>query len=118
LKKHDLRLHLDDFGTGYSSLSYLHRIPVEALKKSIGSSSPRWHRPRQPVDRAEHVSLARALDIQVIAEGVETPAQLETLPPSSSATRRGLPAGPSAGGGQRRRRCSSAGPSAGRSPVA
>jgi diguanylate cyclase (GGDEF)-like protein/PAS domain S-box-containing protein len=79
LKGHNLKLHLDDFGTGYSSLSYLHRIPVEALKidRTFINEMARDHVSASIVQSI--VSLARVLDIQVIAEGVETRAQLETL---------------------------------------
>jgi diguanylate cyclase (GGDEF)-like protein len=72
---------LDDFGTGYSSLSYLHSLPLRMLKidqvfvqeldKDGNTSSIR-------VVEAI-LALARALDIQVIAEGIETDAQHDIL---------------------------------------
>jgi diguanylate cyclase (GGDEF)-like protein len=71
-----LELQLDDFGTGYSSLSALHRLPVRALK--VDRSFLR----RLEADTGTSqlvrtiVLLARGLDLAVIAEGVETPAQL------------------------------------------
>jgi EAL domain-containing protein (putative c-di-GMP-specific phosphodiesterase class I) len=79
LRDAGLRIALDDFGTGYSSLSYLSRLPLDALK----------------IDRsfihgmAEHadgtsivtaiISLAQALRLKVIAEGVETEQQAQLL---------------------------------------
>jgi diguanylate cyclase (GGDEF)-like protein len=72
---------LDDFGTGYSSLNYLHSLPLRLLKidqtfvqKLDGASS---HNSTTVV--AAIVALARALHIQVIAEGVETLAQRSAL---------------------------------------
>lgn len=72
---------LDDFGTGYSSLSYLHSLPLRMLK--IDQSFVReLDKPRNTNSStvvAAILALARALDIQVIAEGIETPAQREAL---------------------------------------
>src|SRR5829696_3226288 len=70
---------VDDFGTGYSSLAYLSRLPVDTMKI-----------PKQFIDEVtgsrEHHALARAvielgaaLDLKVIAEGIETPEQISAL---------------------------------------
>jgi EAL domain-containing protein (putative c-di-GMP-specific phosphodiesterase class I) len=74
-----VRLVLDDFGTGYSALASLKRFPLAAVKldqlftAEIGPGST-----EAPITRAV-VALGHALDILVIAEGVETAAQLAFL---------------------------------------
>jgi diguanylate cyclase (GGDEF)-like protein/PAS domain S-box-containing protein len=78
LKKLRVEIHLDDFGTGYSSLSYLHRLPTDALKidRSFVAQID-CHKERVIVQAI--VELAHNLGQRVIAEGVETPAQLNVL---------------------------------------
>jgi EAL domain-containing protein (putative c-di-GMP-specific phosphodiesterase class I) len=70
---------IDDFGTGYSSLSYLHRFPVNTIK--IDQSFIREIREpdgHYPVVLAI-ISIAKGLGLNVVAEGVETPAQAAYL---------------------------------------
>jgi EAL domain-containing protein (putative c-di-GMP-specific phosphodiesterase class I) len=79
LREFGVRVAIDDFGTGYSSLSHLKRFPIDTLKVDktfvAGIDS----------DRGDHaivaavIALARALEIDVVAEGVETEAQLDAL---------------------------------------
>lgn len=73
------QLSVDDFGTGYSSLSRLVDLPVDLAKidKSFVASLPEQHRWSRFVDGVLH--LAGTLDLQVIAEGVETSAQADHL---------------------------------------
>jgi diguanylate cyclase (GGDEF)-like protein len=79
LKALGVRLYIDDFGTGYSALSYLHRLPIDGLKidrsfiKRMGD-----HGENQQVVKTI-MMLARDMNINVIAEGLETARQLEQI---------------------------------------
>jgi EAL domain-containing protein (putative c-di-GMP-specific phosphodiesterase class I) len=79
LRSLGVRISLDDFGTGYSSLSYLHSLPLDSLKiakpfvdKLVGNG-------REAGFISMIVDLARTLELDVIAEGIETSTQLEAL---------------------------------------
>jgi diguanylate cyclase len=79
LKSLQIQISIDDFGTGYSSLGYLHRFPIDTLKidrsfvNQIQSESQNYH----VVDTI--ITLSKQLGLSVIAEGIETPQQLEWL---------------------------------------
>jgi len=72
---------LDDFGTGYSSLSYLHSLPLRMLKidKAFVQELDKSSNTNSTTVVAAILALARALDIHVIAEGIETRAQRDAL---------------------------------------
>jgi EAL domain-containing protein (putative c-di-GMP-specific phosphodiesterase class I) len=70
---------IDDFGTGYSSLSYLKRLPVSYLKVDRSFVDDLDSRPEDIELVAGITGLAHALDLDVIAEGVENHSQLEKL---------------------------------------
>jgi EAL domain-containing protein (putative c-di-GMP-specific phosphodiesterase class I) len=74
-----LHLAVDDFGSGYSSLAYLQRLPVETLKidRTFIAGVGEQQDSTAIVDAV--VSLARALRLSTVAEGIETPEQLQQL---------------------------------------
>ena len=74
-----MKVSIDDFGTGYSSLSYLANLPVHALKIDRAFVSKLDVDERNSAIVRSVVSLAHNLGLQVIAEGVETPHQLDYL---------------------------------------
>ncbi len=74
-----VHLSIDDFGTGYSSLSYLKRFPVEALKIDRSFIDGLGHEPEDTSILEAIVTLAHALGLTAVAEGLETPTQLEAL---------------------------------------
>jgi diguanylate cyclase (GGDEF)-like protein len=76
-----ISISLDDFGTGYSSLSYLHRYPLQTLKidrSFVADLTEDAEGSSDAVIRAI-LAMAESLSIDVIAEGVETPAQRDKL---------------------------------------
>jgi EAL domain-containing protein (putative c-di-GMP-specific phosphodiesterase class I) len=76
-----VRIALDDFGTGYSSLSHVHRFPLRTLKIDRSFIAPlgRGAQQRSTAIVSAVLSLAASLDLDVVAEGVETDAQRDVL---------------------------------------
>ena len=79
LRDSGVEINIDDFGTGYSNLGYLRKLPISAIKidRSFVSMIDS-DRKNDEIVRAI-VTLARNLGLKVIAEGVETSAQLSVL---------------------------------------
>ncbi len=72
-------INLDDFGTGYSSLSYLHRFPFDALKIDRGFISTLEASGKNEEIIRSILMLGHDMNLQVIAEGIETPTQVARL---------------------------------------
>ena len=79
LRKLGVRLALDDFGTGYSSLGYLRSLPLDILKVARPFVEGMAHGHRESSFVRMIIELAHTLELQVIAEGIESAAELEAL---------------------------------------
>lgn len=79
LKERQIELAIDDFGTGYSSLSYLRRLPLSTLKiDRVFIQDLEQDRGSRKIVKAI-IQMAQALNLKVIAEGIETHGQLDAL---------------------------------------
>jgi EAL domain-containing protein (putative c-di-GMP-specific phosphodiesterase class I) len=79
MRKMGIRLHIDDFGTGHSSLSYLQLFPVSALKIDRSFISKLTTSSNNQEIISHIVALAKSLNFDVIAEGVEKEHQLANI---------------------------------------
>ncbi len=79
LRARGVRIALDDFGTGYSSLSYLDRFQMDTIKVDRSFVTRLLTEPRTLAIVGTIVALGRVLSLDIIAEGVETKAQLDAL---------------------------------------
>jgi predicted signal transduction protein with EAL and GGDEF domain len=85
LKTLGVRIAMDDFGTGYSSLSYLHAFPFDKIKIDRAFIANVHCNAQSAAITRTVIGLGRGLDLPVVAEGVETAAQLEFLAAESCA---------------------------------
>jgi diguanylate cyclase (GGDEF)-like protein len=79
LRELGVRLAIDDFGTGYSSLGYLETFPVDILKIDRTFVAGLSSEASRPVLARAIVELGRALNLELVAEGIEEPAQAQRL---------------------------------------
>ena len=79
LKALGVKIGIDDFGTGYSSFSHLHRFPLDSLKIDRSFINGMEFEPEKLEIVRTIISLAHNLDLDVIAEGVESPEQMRLL---------------------------------------
>lgn len=79
LQKMGFQIAMDDFGTGYSSLSYLQRLPIDILKIDRTFVQTMLENPNNLEIIKAIIGLGKILDLRIVAEGVETDKQLETL---------------------------------------
>ncbi|CAN5379926.1 hypothetical protein BH10ACI3_BH10ACI3_25280 [soil metagenome] len=79
IKETGVQISIDDFGTGYSSLSYLHRFPIDLLKVDRSFVSAMEENTENGEIVRTVIALAKALNLKVVAEGIESIHQLHQL---------------------------------------
>ena len=79
LRSDGVRIEIDDFGTGYSSLSYLKHLPLDTVKIDRSFITQLATNPTDEAIVGAILAITRNLGLRAVAEGVETPEQLEVL---------------------------------------
>jgi len=79
LKSLGIKISLDDFGTGYSSLSYLQQFPIDTLKIDRGFIRDMSTNSTNKAIAIAMIQLGHSMNLKVLAEGVETQAELDIL---------------------------------------
>lgn len=79
LESHGIHIALDDFGTGYNSLSHLKHLPVSVIKIDRSFISDLKHNQNSQMIVKTIISIAKSMNLIVVAEGVESPEELELL---------------------------------------
>jgi diguanylate cyclase (GGDEF)-like protein/PAS domain S-box-containing protein len=79
LRDRGIQVAVDDFGTGYSSLSYLRKFPLDSLKIDQSFVRQITTAPTETTIVRAIISMGRSLNLRIVGEGVETPAELEFL---------------------------------------
>ncbi|WP_139492111.1 bifunctional diguanylate cyclase/phosphodiesterase [Brevibacillus dissolubilis] len=79
LRDMGIKVYLDDFGTGYSSLQYLQQLPLDVLKIDRAFVMNLEEREVDQLIIRSIVGISKKLDLEIVAEGVENPRQLEIL---------------------------------------
>ena len=85
-----MKIALDDFGAGYSNFRYLKHLPVDSIKLDRSMVEGIAEDPRDRAILQAIVAMARALDMSVVAEGVEEEAQRAILAQEGVATYQGF----------------------------
>ncbi len=89
LRATGIRIAIDDFGTGYSSLSYLRKLPFDKLKLDHTFTADATENEQGAAIARAIISMAQTLGLTVVAEGVETQQQIETLSDMGCTTMQG-----------------------------
>jgi diguanylate cyclase len=79
LRIHGVRIAVDDFGTGYSSLSYLKTLPLDYLKLDKGMTPDISGTGKDRIVLRAIIAMGKALELKIVAEGVESESELEML---------------------------------------
>jgi EAL domain-containing protein (putative c-di-GMP-specific phosphodiesterase class I) len=85
-----IKIAIDDFGTGYSSLAYLRRLPFDKLKLDQSFTRDAVENVQDAAITRAIVAMAKSLDVEVVAEGVETQAQRDFLAALGCTTMQGF----------------------------